>query len=161
MVPDQYQRPYLDSTIFIGWIKGEVVDRVDRQRVATHLLTLAERKVFKIYICAVTLAEVHKRRRDPVALTPDQDERILEFFEHDFFEVMDVDRQIGEEANRLCRQLGLLPNDAIHLACALRGRSDVLLTWDKSFAAKKHPGIRIEEPQILGQLSLPESGSVN
>jgi predicted nucleic acid-binding protein len=43
------------------------------------------------------------------------------------------------------------PNDAVHLACALRGGCDVLLAWDDRFVKVQHPTLRIEEPRILGQ----------
>ena len=47
-----------------------------------------------------------------------------------FIEIIDVDRQLGEQANRFCRTYGLSPADAIHLTCALRAGCDVLLSWD-------------------------------
>ena len=87
-------------------------------------------------------------------LTNDQDEKILAFFEHEFIELIDVDRAIGEEANRICRNHGLLPADAIHLACALRARCEVLLAWDDRITKTVHPNIRLEEPQIIGQMVL-------
>ena len=149
---DQYRYPYLDSGVFIAWIKGEVVKGVDRGRIANHILCLAETGVFKICISSLTLAEVHKRRGSE-PLDDKADERILAFFEHSYIDVVDVDREIGEQANRFCRQYGLRPNDSIHLACALRAGCDVLLAWDEDFKAVQHPNIRIEQPQILGQES--------
>jgi hypothetical protein len=68
-----------------------------------------------------------------------------------FVEVIEVDREIGLDAHRFCRQYSsnkLLPNDAIHLACALRASCDVLLAWDTPLTTVSHPGIRIEEPSI-------------
>ena len=62
-----------------------------------------------------------------------------------------LDRKIGEHANRLCRQFGLYPNDAIHLACALRAGCDVLFAWDDRFTRAENPGIRIEEPTVAQQ----------
>ena len=59
---DQYQNPYVDSSVFIAWIKGEVVNGVDRKDIADHILGLAEKGTFKINISALTLAEVQKRK---------------------------------------------------------------------------------------------------
>ena len=149
---EQYQKPYLDASVFIAWIRGEVTaEGVDRGKTANHILTLAERGEFSVYTSTLTLAEVHKKRRGPM-LAGGQDERILAYFEHDYVKLIDVDRRIGEEANGLCRKYGILPNDAVHLACALRAGCDVLLAWDPELTAVKHPGIRIEEPRIIGQL---------
>jgi predicted nucleic acid-binding protein len=83
---------------------------------------------------------------------------LLKDFERDFVESVEVDREIGFEANLLCRTYAankLYPNDAIHLACALRAKCDVLLAWDRPLNSVSHPNIRIEEPQIIGQMKLP------
>ncbi len=151
---DQYTKPYLDSSVFIGWLKGEVSNGVDRKKIAEHILIRAGNGDFMIHISALTLAEVHKKRGHG-RLTENEDEEILAFFENSFIVVTDVDRQIGEQANSFCREYGLSPADAIHLACALRAGCDVLLAWDKKLVAVKHPHIRCERPQMLGQLSLP------
>ena len=95
---DQYQNPYLDSSVFIAWIKGEVVNGVDRKDIADHILGLAEKGTFKINISALTLAEVHKKKGSN-QLEPAQDEMILAYLEHDFFNIIDVTRDIGEHAN--------------------------------------------------------------
>ncbi|MFZ5451416.1 MAG: type II toxin-antitoxin system VapC family toxin [Thermodesulfobacteriota bacterium] len=155
---DQYQNPYLDSSVFIAWIKGEVVNGVDRKDIADHILGIAQKGSFKINISAFTLAEVHKKKgAESPKLEPDEDELILAYFEHDFFNIIDVTRDIGEHANRLCRQYSLLPADAIHLACALRAKCDVLLAWDDRLTAVDHPEIRTENPRKIGQLNLLEN----
>jgi predicted nucleic acid-binding protein len=157
-VADQYERPYLDSSVFLGWIKGEVVNGIDRGAIGAHILTMAGNGLYRIYTSAITLAEVHKLRSGPV-LAEDLGTRILAYFEHDFIEIVAVDRRIGEQAHRFCREFGLLPNDAIHLASALSIPCDVLLAWDGRFAKANPAGIRIEEPQVIGQQTLPDMPS--
>jgi len=152
---DQYRKPYLDSSVFIDWIKGEVRGEVNRGEIAAHILSLAERGEFDIYTSAITLAEVHKLRGGPI-IDPHLSNRILEYFEHPFVQIVDVDRAVGEQANAFCRQYAIYPNDAIHLACSLRAGCDVLLAWDRLVTSVQHPGIRIEEPQIIGQMVLPD-----
>ena len=150
---EQYTNPYVDSSVFIGWIHEEVVNGIDRKRIAEHIITRAEKGDFLLHISALTLAEVHKKRGHE-RLSEDEDEEILDFFENDFIEVIDVDRELGEQSNRFCRTYGLSPADAIHLSCALRAGCDVLLSWDEQLVAVNHPHIRCERPQILGQLPL-------
>jgi predicted nucleic acid-binding protein len=147
---DQYKKPYLDSSVFIAWIKGEIIEGVDRKKIAEHILNQASRGEFQIYTSTLTLAEVHKPRHG-TRLADDQDERILAYFEHDFFRLVDVDRNIAEQANRLCREHNIAPNDAIHVACALRAGCDVLLAWDDKLIKVKHPKLQLAEPQMLGQ----------
>jgi predicted nucleic acid-binding protein len=152
-----YHKPYLDSSVFIAWIKGEQIGGVDRKAIVEHILSVAQQGKFKIYTSALTLAEVHKKRNQP-ALSSDQDDRILAFFEHDFIELIEIDRRTGEHANRLCREFvsnGLLPNDALHLACALSAGCDVLLAWDARLTSIRHADITVEEPSFIGERQLP------
>jgi predicted nucleic acid-binding protein len=161
-VPGLYTAPYLDSAIFIGWIMGEVEqDGTDRGKIGQHILTLAERGHYRLTISALTLAEVFKPKGyDP--LKPAQNRGVLDYFEHDFFDMVMVDRDIGLKANEIAAMYGLNPNDAIHTACALRAGCDVILTWDEAFWKRNGivPGIRIERPQPLGQqfLELADDG---
>ena len=124
---------------------------VDRKRIAAHILRHAELGAFRICISALTLAEVHKKRGYE-RLTDDERTEILQFFEHDYIDVVCVDRMIGEQAHRFCREYGLSPADAIHLACALRAGCDCLLSWDDALNDVDHPHIRCEEPRTFGQL---------
>jgi len=153
-----YKKPYIDSDVFIGVIKNEVIaETIDGNEVNTargtigaHVLTLAEQRVFPVYISPLTIAEVHKIRHQE-KLTDDENENVLEFFENDFVAVVPIDREDGEEANRLCRKYQaekLSPTDALHLACALKAGCDVLLTWDGDFAKVEHPDIQIKRPTI-------------
>ena len=122
---EQYRYPYLDSSAFIAWIKNEVIGGVQRKPIIDHILRLAARGTFRIGTSTLTLVEVHKMRTGPV-LAPHEDERILAFFEHDYFDIVRVERDIAEHANRLCGQYNILPHDAIHRASALPLGRDVL-----------------------------------
>lgn len=158
---DLYAAPYLDSNVWIGWIKGEFVRGVDRAAIADQILAAAEPPTsgYKIHTSALTLAEVYKLRQGP-RLLPDDPQtaaainRFLDFCEHEYVEIIDVDRYIGIHAHHLCVQYGILPNDAIHLACALRAKCDVLLAWDDRFVNVTRHGINeisVEEPRLMGQ----------
>jgi len=152
-VTKPYQKPYLDSTVFIGYLKDEVIKGVERGKIAEHILQQSEEGTYRIYTSTLTLAEVY-HYRGGTKLTEQEADDILLFFERDFFEFIDVDREIGEQANRFCREFGLRPNDAIHLACALRAQCDVLFAWDERMLKTVHPDISVEEPKMRGQLRL-------
>ena len=153
MTAEQYRYPYLDSSVFIAWLKGEIADGVDRKRVADHILRAAESGIHRICISALTIAEVHKKRGSK-RLTEKEQTEILDFFERDYIDVMSVDRMIGKRAHIFCRDYALSPADAIHLACAIRGQCDVLLSWDDFLNAVNHPAIRCEEPKVTGQIEM-------
>jgi predicted nucleic acid-binding protein len=101
---DKYLKPYIDSSVFIAWIHHETVAGVNRFEIADDIIKKAERGEYPIYISTLTLAEVHKLPRGNAApLTKEEDEMIIRFFSNDFFKVLPVDRDIGESANRFCR----------------------------------------------------------
>lgn len=173
--PPLYKKPYFDSDVFIGWIKNERIPEsgpdgkpvigpdgqpviVERGKIGEHLLTLGEQRVFPVVISALTIAEVHKHKGKE-KLSGDENQNVLDYFEHDFVTVVPIDRKIGEDANKLCRKYEaerLSPTDAIHLVCAKKAGCDVLLSWDGVLNAigifnaikdpDKDPEIRIERP---------------
>lgn len=150
---DPYIKPYLESSCFIAWIKGEVVEKVDRKKIVQHILKEAEGGKYRILTSSWTLAEVHKRKSGPV-LDEKEGSKILDFFEHDFIDIMELTRALGEDAHHLARKYGIKPTDSVHLACAVRARCDVLLSFDPDLTQVRHPDIRIEPPQIIGQITL-------
>jgi predicted nucleic acid-binding protein len=153
-VSEIYRKPYLDSSVFLAWIKGETINGIPRGEIARHILNRARMGDYLVYTSTWTLAEVHKMRAGPI-LPEDDNERILSFFENEFIVFVEVDRLIGEHANRLCREHSIRPGDAVHHASALRAKCDVLLLWDPYFGSIIRPDIRIEEPEIQGQTELP------
>lgn len=157
---EQYKKPYLESSVFIAWIKGEAIPQTNaegkvvgfenRADIAKHILGLAEAGQFHIYTSSITIAEVHKGSGPG----PEVESRTIDFFRNGFVKVIDVDRSIGESAHRFCRKYHLKPYDAVHLACALRAGCDVLLTWDSDLLNIRHDGIGISKPQAFGQAVL-------
>jgi predicted nucleic acid-binding protein len=154
VVADQYKKPYFDANVFLAWIKKEEVNGIKRWERVGHILALAEKGQFHIFTSTLTLAEVYKLRSGTV-LPQKENGELLAYFEHEYIELVDVDRTIGEQANAFCRQYNIYPNDAIHLACALRAKCDVLLAYDGRFQNIIHPQIKIDEPEIIGQTFLP------
>jgi len=159
-VADQYQRPYVDASVFLGWKNREVINGKDSHAIFQHIWENAEGGLYKIYTSPLTIAEVFKLRHQTTIQPTQTILDVLKEFERDFLESIEIDREIGLQANLLCRQYAankLFPNDAIHLACAIRGKCDVLLAWDRPLNSITHPNIRIEEPEIIGQMRIASS----
>jgi predicted nucleic acid-binding protein len=156
----KYRKPCWDSSLFIAGLgDGEIVKGIKRGVVFRYLWEKAKTKEFPVLISAIAIAEVYKKKKRVTA-----DHGLLdEFLEHinePFVEVIEVDREIGLAAHSLCREYSankLYPNDAIHLACALRAGCDVLLAWDTPLVAISHPRIRIEEPTIYERTLFTET----
>lgn len=163
MPSDLYGKPYADSSLFIAFIKGEWTVNCDGDKrcdVVQRVFEQMEEANKPIYTSTLTRAEVHLGKPPPgstdpaVKLTDAQDESILEFLKRDLFISIDVDTEIGNEATRLARKHGIAPNDATHLASALRAGCDALWAWDKRFEKVRHPKIKVEEPRIKRQRTL-------
>lgn len=149
----EYRKPYVDSSVFIGFVKGEIdTHGNDRGAIGQNLFDRANEGRYRIYTSTLTLAEVVKLRTGPV--TPDDKlEAIAALFDYPFIEFIELDRGIGEGARRICQEQGLKPNDAVHLASAARAGCDVVLAWDDRFVACDNPPVPVAEPEIKGQMA--------
>ncbi len=166
-----YKKPYIDSDVWIGWIKDERVPgigpdgqpaTIERGEIAKHILELAEQHVYPIFISPLTFAEVQKKKGKE-RLADDENQNVLDYFQHDFVNVVPIDRALGEKANSLCRVYEaekLSPSDAIHLACALKAGCDVLLSWDGPLNVITCTDIRIERPKIWHPAKAPVQDSL-
>ena len=151
MAAEKYKKPCFDSSIFIGGLgDGEIAKGIKRHVVFRFLWDKAKAGAFPVRISAITLAEVYKKQKCQTPSSGVLDE-FLSYVNEPFVQIVEVDREVGLSAHALCRKYAdvkLSPNDALHLACALRAQCDFLLAWDGPLADVKHPDIKIEEPVI-------------
>jgi len=152
--PSIYTNPYLETTVFIALIKGEIVEGIDRGQIAQNILDDASRERWAILTSTLTIVEVFKKRNHP-ALTEVEEQKIDAFFKHEYIKLVTLDRPVAEHARKLARVYNLRPIDAVHLASAIRAKADQLLTWDSDFPHKIIEGVQIREPYWLGQLRMP------
>lgn len=156
-MPDKYYKPCLDSSFFLGGLNHEICNGIKREVVFRHIWQEAKDGKFEgVFISALTLAEVYKRRPRlmPAAAVLDE---FLAHIDEPFVEVIEIDRETALKAHALCRQYAenrLLPSDALQLACALRASCDALLAWDGPLVGIHHDDIRIEEPCIIDRTLL-------
>ena len=147
-----YQRPYLESSFFIAFIKGEVTGGVDRGEIAQNIFDDAANGRWSIFTSTFTLAEVLKDRRRP-QLSVTEEQRIDAFFQHEYIKLVTLGRDVAELARKLARAYGLRPADAVHLASAIKAKADELLTWDEGNFPINHTieGVAIKLPYWFGQ----------
>lgn len=148
-----YKRPYLETSTFIALIKGETADGVDRAEVIRKIFENASNGRWSVFTSVFTIAEVLRDRNRPI-LTEEEEQRIDDFFKHDYIKLLAVDRGLAEHARKLARTHNLRPADAIHLASAIRARADEFLTWDKDFPKITIEAVTIKEPYWFGQTSM-------
>ena len=127
------QRVYWDSSVWIALIKGEIVKGVDRCLVPRMILDDAKDGKVTIFISRLTIVEVHKKR-SYFSLTKEEDDRVQAgFFKHEYIKKIDVDSWVAERARQIAWDHNLKPNDAIHVASAIKVKAEVLHHWDGDF----------------------------
>lgn len=152
---------YWDSMVFIYRVQRHL-DWIADLELFTEA---AERGDLRIVTSAWTMAEVVKT--DANLLPPDQERRIVEFFENEYIVIRNVDRFVAELARNIVRIHGIPPRDAVHVATALLADVGVMHTNDQDDLLPKNGQIsnpparieplRIELPRWTGQrpLGLP------
>lgn len=160
---DSYRKPYIESSVFIAFIKGEQDQGPnhdqDAKQILDSIIDAAKAGVFPIITSALTIAEVFKNKKNP-PLTDQQNEDLRPYFREAYLQIVEIDREVGDRANELCRTLPadatagfkmMRPNDAIHIAAAERAECDVVLAWDPDFISQKPriSTVRLENPKIV------------
>jgi predicted nucleic acid-binding protein len=158
-VSDPYKRPYVESSVFVAFIKGEMQgpnQDQDAKKIFDSIIEAAKAGLFKIVTSSLTIAEVFKNKKAP-ELSSQQNEDLRPYFREDYIVIVEADREVGERANELCRTLqadaqhgfkAMRPNDAIHIASAERAECDVVLAWDMQFVSQNErlKTIKLENP---------------
>lgn len=146
MVVKRFKRPYLDSSAYIAAIK----DEVGRAKMVEAVLFAADHSEIQIVASTFVAAEIIRMKGEPQPLTVEKEREIDVRLRSERIVWVELDFSLAVEARHIARSHGLKPGDAIHLAAALRGRADILLTYDKSMLALADAGIEIAEPYWHG-----------
>lgn len=147
-MPKAFERPYLDSSVYISAIVGEEAEP-GKSDLSGQILELGRTGRFQVIASTFVYAEVIKdRMRDP--LDPDQEALIDQYLSQDFITWVEVDLPIAKKARSISRFQGLKPVDAIHVASALRAKCDQFLTWDESDFTEgtEIEGIAVHRPHL-------------
>src|SRR4051812_11410545 len=103
-----YLRPYLDSGVFISWLRpndvGPLADGTtgDRHPISESVLSQAEKRMYEVTTSFVTMAEVYKKvGHGTTSLSDTENGRILKYFEQAWIKWVEVEWNIGQDANRL------------------------------------------------------------
>lgn len=156
-----YKRPYLDSCVYIAAVKGPTSDEAELAEVALRIIGAAERGDFKIVAASIIKAEVVKLRRG-VGPTPSDDVvKINEVLSRSSIVWVEADVPLCTHAQELQGKYpGLKPMDAIHVAGAIRGEADYLLTTDLVLLNAGMTEIRVQLPTYQGQEELDIEGAI-
>ena len=108
----------------------------------------------RIVTSTLTLTEVVKAKGQP-RLKKDAEQRVRNFFKHEYIVLMEVDRRTAEAARQLIWDHEALNHkDAIHVATAVRAQVTQLDTFDEGLI--KLSATIGNPPLIIGRPNLPE-----
>ncbi len=124
---------YWDSSVFIAFFSGEKgrCDNVEQ--------ILEEAESGNVYIVTSSFTEVEViKLKGCLPIKIDQQKKITEFFEKDYFLFVDATRKVTELARDLIwKYPGLFPKDAVHLAFAVvfsgHDKLDAIHSYDRDF----------------------------
>ena len=131
--PHERMRIYWDSCLFIDLVQRSG----DHIVVLDQLVEAAKQEELVLVTSALTLAEVLGKRNKPSKpggptkpISPEEEQRIIDFFENPYISIRPCDRHTGQVAGTIARQFSLRPRDAIHVATALNANVPVMHTTD-------------------------------
>jgi predicted nucleic acid-binding protein len=140
------ERRYWDSTVFLALIKKEP----GRVQECEAILRSAAKGDCEIWPSAITLAEVVRpRHKGTVALTEAEESQIGAFFANPLIHFVDFNPAMGALSRSLQWRFGLHVRDAIHVACAIGAKVDVIESYDPDF-------LRLDPKQVTGCPPLQE-----
>lgn len=143
-------RRYWDSDCFLGWLQNEAGKATE----CAPVIREAEAGRLTIITSALTIAEVLYLKDHP-PIPQEQGEKVIEFFEHEWIVVSELDRTLAETARELVWDHGIRPKDAIHVATALDAAVDQLDTFDEKLIGKSET---VGNPPLeIGHPNLPKS----
>jgi predicted nucleic acid-binding protein len=135
---------YWDSSAFLSRF-ARAAGRVEALEEVTDA---AERGEIQIVTSILTMAEVAWWDGDD-AKTPEQEEKLVAFFENPYITVQPLDYFVAEHARRLIREHKKLHGaDAVHLATAVRHGVSTVHAYDTDMLNLngKIGGLAVEEP---------------
>jgi predicted nucleic acid-binding protein len=143
--PDRPSTVYLDASAVISAIKGE-----PGHEPVARVLELAEAGALALVTSTILLVEA---RGGGLGETADEsgERELLAYLDHPAWALVELDRAVALRARRLCLRFGLHNYDAVHLASAIEGRAEVLMTFDKRFPiGSAVEGVWIDRPYPPG-----------
>ena len=141
---------YWDSSVFVALLNNEQ----GRAPTVVSILDQAEAGRIQLYTSALTITEVLKLKgKKPIG--QDAQKKIVELFQHEYIQVIGVDRWIAFDAQQYVWENNVPPKDSIHVATALKKKLPILETYDNDDLISKsgqlgNPPIVIRKPVELG-----------
>jgi len=129
-------RVYWDSMLFIYWLEDHPQYAKQVDAIHSRMKQRQDRLITGAFTFGEVLAGTYRKGRGELA---DQFRTLLRSV---VAEIVPFTVETAEHYARIRGALGTTPADAIHLASAAQGGTDLFLTNDKSLVGKIVPGIQ-------------------
>ena len=156
MTTHQNNRTYLDSSVYLAFLKGETIQAANgmtRVELARRILGDAETGDVQIFTSAITIVEVRRVGGSP---QPNVLQAVLDVLDRTDARLVAVDRSLALRAQSLANDYDIRTMDAIHVASADFANCNELFMWDDSVVRKiarnPLPRLRVCEPYWRGQV---------
>lgn len=163
MTLSQNRRIYLDSSVYIAFLKGEQIPAaggMTRVALARLIFGSAEAGRADVFTSAITLVEVRKGNDAPQVSSLDRLVAIDALFDRTSTRFVEVGRVLAISAREVANKYGLNLADAIHVASAMSAGCAELFIWDESVVRKISgspvPGLSVCEPHWNEQLRMDD-----
>jgi predicted nucleic acid-binding protein len=143
--PDAPGSVYLDSCSLIQvLIKGVGYEPIER------VLQLADAGRVTVLISPMSLVEV-RGQPNGARLDKAKEDRARQLLDNPRFVFVEFDRHVSLKARDLAMRMRMKNADAVHLASAIAGAADALMTCDKGFPrGQLVEGVWVDEPYMHG-----------
>jgi predicted nucleic acid-binding protein len=142
---------YLDSNTLIAHINGE-----PGHEVLNEVLRLADIGAsMTVQTSALSLVEVRGWTRAD-GYSAEKDEQARSYLDHPRFMLVEFGRAVALRARTYSHRYNLSNYDAIHLASAVHGGAETLMTFDKGFPlGQSVDGVWVDRPYQPGDDIIP------
>ena len=147
------RRIYLDSSIYIAFLKGETIQAsggMTRVELARLIFDSSEAGLIAVSTSTITIVEVRRGTDSSSVLEQTRIRLIDSLFDKSLTRFVDVDRDVALSARQIANRYGIRTMDAIQVASAEVAGCDELFIWDNrvvsKFSAGPMPGLSVREP---------------
>lgn len=129
-------RIYWDTMLFVYWLEDNPQYAPRVQQIFEKMERRQDQLCTSAFTVGETLVGFYKRREREKA------ERVRAWFLQGFLELVPYTTDLSDSYAEIRAALSISSADAIHLACAVKARTDLFLTNDRELIGQVIPGIQ-------------------
>ena len=161
MIQRQSRRVFLDSSVYIAFLKGETIPAaagMTRVELARLLFGAAEVGRISFFTSTISIVEVRRGVDSPAISTQTRLRLIDGLFDRTLTRFVEVDRDVALSARSMANEYNLKNMDAIQISSDRAANCEEMFIWDENvvrkFSERPLHGLRVCDPFWEGQMEL-------